>query len=299
MNTILQQTQQPEFYPESKSPFYKIPLGRPSAYNETALALMASLLETNGTTDRKHICDSFVKHFGEGSDYADAYKRRNISKHPDNKSEFKGPIEGPWLQHAMRVVLENYAKGMDELGKGEEVDQHDAFCAALPVIAMYAGKADLWDEVEKVISLFTMSTNTKDIFHFETLLLSNYILGTDDPIEDAKKTIATSYPHVLELISKARETESLAYIDAVTTFGKSCSLPCSFQVAMLTMFRTCSFVDGVRLNITGGGCNSSRGNVIGACYGAKYGMDGIPIDWLKKVQNIEQIIQNIVTLVSK
>merc|ERR1712183_619353 len=210
-----------------------------------------------------------------------------MSKHPETKGQ-KGPMEGPWLQHAMRVVLENYEKGMSELGKGEEVDQHDAFCA---------GKDGVWRVAEIVISLFTMSQSTKDIFHFETILLNNFILGTSDPVAEAKNSIASLYPHVLELIAKADETMSLPYIDAVTSFGKSCSLPHSFQVAMLTMSRTSSFVDAVRLNITGGGCNSSRANVIGACYGAKYGIDGIPLDWMKKVKNIEHIIQSIVSLI--
>jgi len=296
MDATLGDSKEPEFWPESKSPFYKIPVGRPSAYNETALASLSNLMGNNGVVHRKQMCESFKKFFGPGSDYAEAYERRNMSKHPENKSQFKGPVEGPWLQHAMRVVLENYEKGMEELGKGDEVDQHDAFCAALPVIAMHAGSAEVWDEANKVVSLFTMSESTKDIFQFETLLLDNFITGKDDPMEEAKRTIATLYPHVLDLISKAEETKSLPYIDAVVTFGKSCSLPGSFQVAMMTMLRTSSYAEAVRLNITGGGCNSSRANLIGACFGAKYGIEGIPLEWVKKVHGIEQIIENILSV---
>ena len=64
------------------------------------------------------MCEVFKKRFGPGSDYADAYERRNMSKHPENKGDFKGPVEGPWLQHAMRVVLENLDNGgVEGLGK--------------------------------------------------------------------------------------------------------------------------------------------------------------------------------------
>jgi hypothetical protein len=294
MDSTLNGSTEPEFWPESKSPFYKIPSGRPSAYNETMLASLAAL-KGNPSADGTCVCEEFKKRFGAGTDYADAYERRSMPNHPEKKGDFKGPIEGPWLQHAMRVLLENYEKGgVGGLGRGEEVDQHDAFCAALPFIVMHAGTDSVWSEAEKIIKLFTTSQNAKDVFHFETLLLNNYILGVVDPVGEASKSIATTYPHVLELIQKARETSSLSYIDAVTAFGKSCSMPHSFQVSMLTMWRTSSFVDAARLNICGGGCNSSRGNVVGACYGAKYGIDGMPVEWLKKVNNIEQIIKDIV-----
>lgn len=64
------------------------------------------------------MCEVFKKRFGPGSDYAEAYERRNMSKHPENKGDFKGPVEGPWLQHAMRVVLENLDNGgVEGLGK--------------------------------------------------------------------------------------------------------------------------------------------------------------------------------------
>ena len=50
---------------------------------------------------------------------------------------------------------------------------------------------------------------------------------------EAKKAISSSHPHVVDLITKADETSSLPYIDAVTSFGKSCSMPHSFQVSDL------------------------------------------------------------------
>jgi len=41
----------------------------------------------------------------------------------------------------------------------------------------------------------------------------------------------------------------------------------------------------------GGGDSCSRSIVIGACLGAKFGLAGIPIEWIEKVDNIEEIIK--------
>ena len=82
----------------------------------------------------------------------------------------------------------------------------------------------------------------------------------------------------------------MPFIQTVAQFGKACYLPGSFQGALLAMEQTTSFADAVRLNMRAGGCSCSRSNLIGACYGAKYGIEGIPTDWLKKVKDIEKVM---------
>ena len=62
------------------------------------------------------------------------------------------------------------------------MDQHDPFCASLPFIVMHCGTENVWSEAEKIIKLFTTSQNAKDVFHFETLLLCNYINGVEDAV---------------------------------------------------------------------------------------------------------------------
>merc|ERR1719318_2086187 len=99
-------------------------------------------------------------------------------------------------------------------------------------------------------------------------------------------------------MNEVEEAKPLPYVSTVATFGKACYLPGTFQGGLLTLLRTSSFVDAVRLNITGGGCNGGRGNFIGAYYGAKDGIDGIPLDWLKKVRNIEKIIEMAINVIS-
>jgi hypothetical protein len=42
--------------------------------------------------------------------------------------------------------------------------------------------------------------------------------------------------------------------------------------------------------LAGGDC-CSRAIFIGACLGAKFGIAGIPVDWLERVNNIEDIVK--------
>ena len=65
------------------------------------------------------------------------------------------------------------------------------------------------------------------------------------------------------------------------------------------MKKTSSFVDAVRLNITTGGDCCSRANVIGACYGALYGIESIPMEWMEKTSGIENTIEMAINLASR
>jgi hypothetical protein len=41
-----------------------------------------------------------------------------------------------------------------------------------------------------------------------------------------------------------------------------------------------------------------RANLIGACLGAKFGIQGIPEDWMSKVDGMDGIIKNAITCFS-
>lgn len=47
------------------------------------------------------------------------------------------------------------------------------------------------------------------------------------------------------------------------------------------MLKASDYVSAVRNTIVAGGCNCSRVSFIGACLGAKYGIEGIPLPWIK------------------
>jgi len=94
------------------------------------------------------------------------------------------------------------------------------------------------------------------------------------------------------------------YTEAVAKFGKACGYPGNFQSALLGVISAGTFKDTLRLNILAGGCNCSRANFIGACFGARYGIEnedniyGIPLDWIAKTTYgcdiLEMALQKIV-----
>ena len=40
-----------------------------------------------------------------------------------------------------------------------------------------------------------------------------------------------------------------------------------------------------------GGCNCSRVSLVGACLGAKFGMDCIPMEWLEKTEAAVKVLE--------
>ena len=80
----------------------------------------------------------------------------------------------------------------------------------------------------------------------------------------------------------------------------ACPLPGSFQSALVSILNAKSYTESIRETIKFGGDSCTRAHLIGACLGAKFGMEGIPKDWLVKVDNIEDIIEKALgVLISK
>ena len=52
-----------------------------------------------------------------------------------------------------------------------------------------------------------------------------------------------------------------------------------------------SYESAVRANMMAGGDCCNRSILIGACLGAKFGLSAIPVEWMEKVENIENIIK--------
>lgn len=272
-----------EFWPDSKCPFFTIPLGEPCFYNDIALVTLSSLSENNGNLNLDHLLGSMNTYFGAGSKYADTLKARQAEN-------AKLPVDGPWIHKSMIRFLENYKDGENNPGDIEN-KEFDGFCAALPLISKHAGRNIVWEEALKVISVITTEPKTTEMFHTACLLLNSFIMGEQDAVDKMKDSIESLYPDVYQIIGEVEDAVSRPFQTSLDAFGKCCYLPGTFQCAMLVLLKTSSFIDAVRLNITGGGCSGGRANFIGACYGAKYGIDGIPIEWLKKVNNIEKIIE--------
>ena len=80
--------------------------------------------------------------------------------------------------------------------------------------------------------------------------------------------------------------------DLVKKFGMACPMPGSFQSSLVSIIGAKSYQEAICETILCGGDSCSRANLIGACLGAKFGIQGIPQEWMAKVDGIEDVIEN-------
>jgi ADP-ribosylglycohydrolase len=111
---------------------------------------------------------------------------------------------------------------------------------------------------------------------------------SSDVVGDTVAEIAQMHEVVAGAFESIDKSEPQAA--AVKRFGAGCNVPGNFQSSLLSIVKQDGFAEAVRRNIRAGGCNCSRGNLIGACLGAIYGIDGIPRDWIDKSVNAERVL---------
>merc|ERR1712203_418883 len=80
--------------------------------------------------------------------------------------------------------------------------------------------------------------------------------------------------------------------EAVAKFGKACGLPGSFQGSLATLLLSHDFVSAIRSNILAGGDCNARALLIGSCLGARLGVEGIPMEWIEKVNGMDDILKD-------
>ncbi|CAH1271126.1 Hypp4567 [Branchiostoma lanceolatum] len=79
--------------------------------------------------------------------------------------------------------------------------------------------------------------------------------------------------------------------EALTNLLMWIYLPKSLQSAVHGVVTGEDYVSAIRTTIRAGGCNSSRSSIIGACFGAQVGVEGIPADWRAKTLRYEQVLE--------
>lgn len=128
----------PVFWPVSLSPFYSLPTGRRSCYNDVALAMLRSLPpDSNISFDFDSYLDEIMDMFKPSSEYAVAFAKRKEAYDPARKLEERRPIEGPWQHQAVTVLVGHLAKGEDISGN-PSLAETDGFCSCIPLIARSA-----------------------------------------------------------------------------------------------------------------------------------------------------------------
>lgn len=278
----------PEFWPESKSPFYSLPTGENSCYWDQAMAVMTSLRNSKEFSF-DNICQEFTVQLGPSSPYN--MERREEYMHLRRYGKVQGPIMGKWLHGGMIKFLDNYAANKKVCGD-PHIKETDGFCCSLPVVVKYAGSSDMMEKVMKVTS--TQSTWPVAVRHgmVASKIVEAFLISSGDPIENVKKDIESDYSEIAREIEEIKSTLTVGHTEAVgLIFGRPCYNPGSFMGAIHAVMTSEKFDEAVRKTILAGGCNCSRSFFIGAMMGAKLGVGGIPKDWIERTNNAADILE--------
>jgi len=170
MEELMKDGKDPEFWPESMSPFYTLPTGARSCYNHVVMAGLQAFVEAGGEAELDVYRAVLRKTFGEGTAWQEALARRKEAYTPAKRREKRGsgenptsvidqrlaelrkafgePVEGPWLHGAVIHLLE---KGEAEAGNTEM----DAFLLCLPHLLFRANRSGVVEECLAIASLLT------------------------------------------------------------------------------------------------------------------------------------------------
>lgn len=308
----------PAFYKNNLSPFYNLPIGRRSCYNDISYCMLRSL-----PYSKESFTHSLVDMFSAPSEYAEAMEQRLASPYdPANRLAERKIIHGPWQQASITKFLECHSRGDGIYDGNPDVKETDGLCCTIPLITKMAveHKYITNNESREIVEAASiLSSNPFCIRHtlIAGIILQNAIThGEMLSVKDIKhallsmKNADVSHQDIDEMITGELDTiqlcieSGLSSSDAIERFGKQCANPGSFQgsiYAILTSLPSASsseaeastscYADAVRKTIRGGGCNCSRANFVGSVTASITGIDGIPYDWLTKTDKIEEILR--------
>ena len=198
-------------------------------------------------------------------------------------------LTGPWIQGTLISLMDRYKNGIIPPGPEDACD-HDGLTTGLPLILQQTPNLNM-DQLKSCFQI--MSTKDDAINHYkaEAFLINEFIKGTENPIEVTRakfgddENISREIDAVLEGKRSGQSAKEL-----VKKFGMACPMPGSFQGSLVSILGAESYAGAIRETIFCGGDCCSRSNLIGACLGAKYGIDSMPLDWISKVDGIEEIL---------
>lgn len=282
----------PEFFPENKSPFYSLPTGENSCYWDIAEASLTALA-TGGGYSYARVVEELVKSFGAGNGRYDLEARQEyMAKRREGKVD--GPITGKWFHGAVIHFLKTYNNGIGSKPFGDPHEKAtDGFCLAVPLVAGYAGTEQLGKVTREAIE--TMVTWPTAVQHGQVAarILEEMILrGEEYEVMSVVAEIAGKFPEVVRSVQAVEQVLDMEHTRAVNyVFGSPCYNPGSFQGALHAVLTTTTYAEAVRKTIRAGGCNCSRALFIGAMCGARYGISGIPVEWILATTNGQSILE--------
>jgi len=279
----------PAFWFESHCPFFTLPNGNVTCYADEAIQVLKCMTDNDGVFDDTKVIHQFLKHFGEpSSPYQIALAKRKDKKYP---------VAGPWIQGAMMSMMDRFEAGINPPGS-EDAIEHDGLCTALPL--MIQKSPNLSDsDLEKAVHIMTLDPLAMEHHKAEAYLITQFIQANEDPVNATKEKFESNKDIFNEMIAVEKGLkEGKSAKELVKQFGMACPMPGSFQSSLVSIIGAKSYPDAIRETAQCGGDSCSRANLIGACLGAKFGIQGIPEDWMSKVDGMDGIIKNAITCFS-
>lgn len=286
----------PAFWKDSHSPYYVLPNGKISGYGDEAVQTLKAMAKNEGKFDETKLLQHFCDYFGDkNSPYQIALKKRG-----DWKATTKHlPVEGPWIQKAVIKLMENAESGRFPTG-AQDAYEHDALVAMLPLIIQQSPDDLDYQVLRNGFHLFTQMPFSVAHHLIEAELLRLFINGSEDPVHIVKNKVRDNsvlYKEIVNVercVAQGQDPKVL-----VRQFGMACELPGSFMSSLVSIMRAKSYPDGIRETIRCAGALCARSNFIGACLGAKFGIEGIPQVWIERVEGIEDIFEDAFKCFSK
>jgi len=278
----------PVFWKDSHSPYYILPNGKISGYGDQAIQTLQSMADNDGVFDEKKLLDHYCNYFGDPkSSYQIALEKRGNWK----LSTAALPVEGLWIQKAVIKMMENYKNGIWPTG-AKDAYEHDGLVAFIPLIIQQSPDLD-YEKLQNAIKLSTQFPFSIGHHIVEAELLSEFIKGSG---ENSVKIVKEKFPDtmVCQEISAVERglAEGTDPKTLVRKCGMACELPGSFMSSLVSIIRAQNYAEGIRETIRCAGALCARSNFIGACLGAKYGIQNIPFEWIERIEGMETIIEN-------
>jgi len=278
----------PVFWKDSRGPYYIIPNGKISGYGDQSIQTLQCMADNDGKFDEIKLMEHYCNYFGDPqSEYQKALAKR---------AEGNFPVEGLWIQKAVIRMMDNYRNGIYPPG-AKEAYEHDGIVAFLPLVAQQSPNLD-FEKLKSAIKLSTQFPFSIGHHLVEAELLSKFIEGSKTPIDDVKNRF---YDTMLYQEIMAVEKGIADGIDSkklVKKFGMACELPGSFMGSLVCIIRAQNYAEGIRETIHSSGALCARSNYVGACLGAKFGIQGIPMEWMERVEGVDKIIENSIKVFS-
>ena len=275
------------FFKENKCPFYSIPLGAVSGYNDMAQVMFKTIITSKKKSEiLENFKKNIVKHFGPGSNYW-----RNLNERKKYKKiKWKRALRGEWLHQNTLETIQNI-KAKKKVTGGTKVNETDGFLSA---ISYYFLVSKNEKEIKKVIRTVANS-RINEVYGLARLKIIDLASqGEKNPIQTFIKLNKKNkyFKEVVKDIQKVIKLKNQDHTKVTRMLGKACSDPGNARSAIHCIITSSNYEQAIIKTIKAGGCNCSRAGFIGSYFAALKDRN-IPLAWIKKTTHAKKILEYI------